>query len=71
VDGRCVHRDVENPESHESHHVDALVSLIESVGATPVEKPTFTFPADATSSQASILDLAATLEPVGVGAYPS
>ena len=33
------------------------------------EKRQFTFPADAVSSQASVLDLAATLEPVGVGAY--
>ena len=60
---------VQNLESHESQHVDALVGLLKSVGATPVKKPTFTFPADAFSSQASILDLAATFEPVGVGAY--
>ena len=40
---------VENLESHESQHVDALIGLLESVGATPVEKPTFTFPADALS----------------------
>ena len=60
---------VENLESHESQHVDALIGLLEGAGATPVEKPAFTFPADAVSSQASILDLAATLEPVGVGAY--
>src|SRR5919199_1291552 len=60
---------VQNLESHESQHVDALVSLIKSVGGTPVSKPTFTFPADAVSSQASVLKLAATLEPVGVGAY--
>jgi hypothetical protein len=60
---------VENLESHESQHVDALIGLIDSVGATPVEKPTFTFPADATSSHAAILETAATLEPVGVGAH--
>src|SRR5215210_3841483 len=60
---------VENLESHESQHVDAIVGLLESVGATPVSEPTFTYPADAFSSQASILDLAATFEPVGVGAY--
>ena len=60
---------VENLESHESQHVDALKGLLDSVGATPAEKPTFTFPTDAFSSQASILDLAATFEPVGVGAY--
>src|SRR5215208_5818380 len=48
---------------------DVLTGLLDSVGATPVEKPSFTFPTDAFSSQASILDLAATFEPVGVGAY--
>ena len=60
---------VENLADHEAQHVTALKDLLESVGATPVEKPTFTFPEDALSSEASILDLAATLEPVGVGAY--
>jgi hypothetical protein len=60
---------VENLAGHEAQHVTALKDLLESVGATPVEKPTFTFPEDALSSEASILDLAATLEPVGVGAY--
>src|SRR5215211_207045 len=60
---------VENLADHEAQHVTALKDLLESVGATPVEKPTFTFPEDALTSEASILDLAATLEPVGVGAY--
>jgi len=60
---------VENLESHESQHVTAITDLLNSVGATPVSKPTFTFPTDAFSSQSSILDLAATFEPVGVGAY--
>ena len=60
---------VQNLASHESQHVDALVSLIKSVGATPVPKPTLTFPAVAFSSQASVLKLAATFEPAGVGAY--
>ena len=60
---------VENLASHEAQHVTALKDLLESVGATPVEKPAFTFPEDALASQDSILELAATLEPVGVGAY--
>jgi len=60
---------VENLADHEAQHVTALTDLLESVGATPVEKPTFTFPEDALTSQDSILELAATLEPVGVGAY--
>jgi hypothetical protein len=35
---------VENLADHEAQHVTALKDLLESVGATPVEKPTFTFP---------------------------
>ena len=54
---------------HESQHVNALIELISGAGGTPVEKPTFTFPEGAFDSQASILELAATFEPVGVGAY--
>ena len=54
---------------HESQHVTALTDLITGAGGTPVAKPEFTFPADAFSSQASILALAGTFEPVGVGAY--
>lgn len=60
---------VENLASHEQQHVEAIVGLLEGAGAQPVEKPEFTFPADAFSSQDSILNLAATFEPVGVGAY--
>ena len=60
---------VENLASHESQHVDAIIGLLEGTGATPVEKPEFTFPAGTFSSQGAILDLAATFEPVGVGAY--
>lgn len=54
---------------HENQHVEAIIGLIEQFGGTPVAKPEFTFPPDAFSSQASILNLAATFEPVGVGAY--
>ena len=60
---------VTNLADHEAQHVDAIIGLLDGAGATPVEKPTFTYPADAFSSQASILELAATFEPVGVGAY--
>ena len=60
---------VTNLRDHELAHVDALIGLITENGGTPVEKPAFTFPADAFSSQASILALAGTFEPVGVGAY--
>lgn len=54
---------------HEIAHVDAIIGLLEGAGATPVEKPEFTFPEDAFSSEASILELAATFEITGVGAY--
>lgn len=54
---------------HENQHVEALTGLIQQAGGTPVEKPEFTFPADAFSSESSIITLAATFEPVGVGAY--
>lgn len=54
---------------HEAQHVTALTDLITQFGGTPVAKPEFVFPDDAFSSQASILALAGTFEPVGVGAY--
>jgi hypothetical protein len=60
---------VEALRDHELAHVDAIVGLLEGAGAQPVDKPEFTFPADAFSSQDSVLQLAATFEPVGVGAY--
>lgn len=60
---------VENLYDHESQHVDAIIGLLEGAGATPVAKPEFVFPEDAFTTQAGILDLAATFEPVGVGAY--
>ena len=60
---------VQNLFAHESAHVDALIGLITENGGTPVAKPEFTFPEGAFSSQESILNLAFTFEPVGVGAY--
>jgi hypothetical protein len=55
--------------AHEAAHVDALIGLITEAGGTPVAQPEFVFPDDAFSSQASVLALAGTFEPVGVGAY--
>ncbi|HKH77175.1 MAG TPA: ferritin-like domain-containing protein [Rubrobacteraceae bacterium] len=55
--------------AHEAAHVDALIGLITQAGGTPVAQPEFVFPDDAFSSQASVLALAGTFEPVGVGAY--
>ena len=54
---------------HENQHVNALIELITGAGGTPVAKPEFTFPAGAFDTQDSIINLAATFEPVGVGAY--
>lgn len=60
---------VEALADHEQQHVDAIIELLNGAGATPVEKPEFTFPDSSLASQAAILETAATLEPVGVGAY--
>ena len=53
----------------EQAHVDVITAGIQGAGGTPAPEPQFTFPPGALSSQGSILNLAATLEPVGVGAY--
>jgi hypothetical protein len=60
---------VTNLRNHEQAHVDFITAALQGAGATPVAKPNFTFPPDAFSSQANIINLAATFEPVGVGAY--
>ena len=60
---------VENLFEHESAHVDAIIGLIEQFGGTPVAKPEFKFPPSGIASQGAVLETAATLEPVGVGAY--
>lgn len=60
---------VTNLRDHENAHVDAIIGILEGAGATPVAKPQFTFPDSAFASQTAILETAATLEPVGVGAY--
>jgi hypothetical protein len=60
---------VENLYDHETQHVDAIIAALEERGATPVAKPEFVFPPESLASQAAILETAATLEPVGVGAY--
>ena len=60
---------VTNLRDHENAHVDAIIELLNGAGATPVAKPQFTFPDSSLATQAAILETAATLEPVGVGAY--
>ena len=54
---------------HEFAHADALASTIATLGAEVPAVPEFTFPQDATASAAAFLGYAATLEPVGIGAY--
>jgi hypothetical protein len=50
----------------EAEHVTALAAAIKQLGAKPVAKPTFAFPA---TSESSFLALASVLENTGVGAY--
>lgn len=59
--------------SHEKAHVDALAATIRSLGGTPVAKPTFDFSpliGDGSGVNDQVfLQLAASIEPVGVRAY--
>ena len=55
--------------SDEDAHVVAITQTIQKIGATPVAKPTITFPAGTFDSQDSILKLAKVFEETGVGAY--
>jgi hypothetical protein len=50
----------------EEQHVAALTGAIKELGAKPVKKPTFVFPA---TNEKSFLALASVLENTGVGAY--
>ena len=50
----------------EAAHVAALTSAIKAGGGTPVAKPTFSFPV---TSASAFLDLAYTVENLGVSAY--
>jgi len=50
----------------EQGHVQALTNVIKELGGTPVAKPTFVFPV---SDENSFLQLASTVENLGVSAY--
>lgn len=50
----------------EEQHVAALTGAIKELGAKPIQKPTFVFPA---TNEKSFLALASVLENTGVGAY--
>ena len=52
--------------AEEAEHVAALVATIKKLGGKPVAKPTFAFPA---TDEKSFLQLASTLENLGVSAY--
>ena len=52
--------------AQEQAHVEALESTVKKLGGTPAKKPRSKFPLE---DQASILDLAATVENLGAAAY--
>ena len=52
---------------HEFAHADAIAGILAQLGA-PLPPASFTYP-DVFGDQASFLELAATFEPVGIGAY--
>lgn len=54
---------------HEFAHADAIATTLGSLGAAVPAVPQFTFPAEATADAPTFLGYAATLEPVGIGAY--
>lgn len=54
---------------HEMAHVDAITSTLGQVGAAVPPAPNFTFPPGAFGDPGTFLQLAATFEPVGIGAY--
>src|ERR671910_1541891 len=54
---------------HEMAHADAIATTLGELGADVPATPEFTFPNGAFSDAAAFLELAATFEPVGIGAY--
>lgn len=54
---------------HEMEHAAALAGAIQAVGGEVPATPTFTYPDGVFEDPAAFLGLAATFEPVGVGAY--
>lgn len=59
-----------NPYDHKVRHMDPIIGLLESTRATPVAKPEVVFPEGASASQTGLRELAATFEPLDLGAYP-
>jgi rubrerythrin len=54
---------------HEAAHVEALLSTLQKLGATPATKPNFKYPGDTFTSKAKFLATAQTFEETGVKAY--
>ena len=54
---------------HEMAHVDALAGTLASLGAPVPPPPNLTFPPGTFGDPGTFLGLAATFEPVGIGAY--
>lgn len=54
---------------HEAAHVKAITAILTKLGATPVSKPTFTFPDGIFTDSAKFLATAAVFEETGVKAY--
>ena len=54
---------------HEFAHVEAIAATLGDLGAEVPAVPEFTFPAGTFDDPATFLGLAATFEPVGIGAY--
>ncbi len=55
--------------NHEMAHADALATTLGQLGAEVPATPQFTYPAGTFGDAATFLELAATFEPVGIGAY--
>ena len=54
---------------HEMAHADALAGILNEVGAAVPATPNFTYPDGVFADATAFLNLAATFEPVGIGAY--
>jgi hypothetical protein len=54
---------------HEMAHADAIAKTLGQLGAEVPATPQFTFPNGSFGDAATFLELAATFEPVGIGAY--
>ena len=54
---------------HEMAHADALAGILGELGAEVPATPNFTYPEGVFSDPVAFLELAATFEPVGIGAY--